>query len=263
MRIAGSHIVVTGASRGIGRAIAGELAARGARLSLVARNVELLKKTAAELEAAPIAVDLAIPRQLATVIPEAEHENGPVDVVVNNAGLQAASALADIDPSRLHDVIATNLTAPLGLCRQALPTMLPRRSGALVNISSLAGNFALRNILPYNASKAALTSATQILQRELRGTGVVAELVMIGYVPTDMMHESLEDPVAAAQATRLRRLPALTPQSVAQDIADGIEKGKARIVLPPLATPLHWSRQLPTKMVDAIMIGILNSYAHS
>jgi short-subunit dehydrogenase len=260
MRLDGAHVVVTGATRGIGRALADELAGRGARLTLVARDGALLAKTATELGAAGVRVDLAVGEQLATVIPAAERANGPVDVLINNAGLQAATPFAHIDPARLHDVIVTNVVAPLELCRQALQTMLPRRRGALVNVTSLAGEFALRNIIPYCSSKAALTTATHALRRELTGTGVLTQLAMLGYVATDMMDQSQADPISGAQATRLGRLPALTPQSVAAGVADGIERGRAVMVLPPIAAPVHHLRQLPTRLVDAIMIGIPRTY---
>jgi short-subunit dehydrogenase len=260
MRLRGAHVVVTGATRGIGRALADELAGRGARLTLVARDGALLAKTAAELGASGVTADLAVREQLATVIPAAERANGPVDVLINNAGLQAATPLAHIDPARLHDVIVTNVVAPLELCRQALQTMLPRRRGALVNVTSLAGEFALRNIIPYCSSKAALTTATHALRRELTGTGVLTQLAMLGYVATDMMDESQADPISGAQATRLGRLPALTPESVATSVADGIERGRAVMVLPPVAAPVHHFRQLPTRLVDAIMIGIPRTY---
>jgi NAD(P)-dependent dehydrogenase (short-subunit alcohol dehydrogenase family) len=147
---------------------------------------------------------LADREQLATVIPRAERANGPVDVLINNAGLQAATPLAHVDPGRLHDVIVTNVVAPLELCRQALQTTLPRRSGVPVNVTSLAGEFALRNIIPYCSSKAALTTATSV--------------------------------------------------------ADGIERGRAVMVLPPIAAPVHHFRLLPTGLVDAIMVGIPRTY---
>ena len=254
------HVVVTGATRGIGRGLADELAARGARLTLVARNPVLLGEAAAELGAAPVEADLSNPAQLATVIPAAEQANGPVDVLINNAGLQAACTLADVEPGHLRSVVTTNLLAPLELCRQALATMLPRRCGALVNVSSLAGEFALRNIIPYCSTKAALTTATLALRRELTGTGIRAQLAMLGYVATDMMDESQADPIAGAQATRLGRLPPLTVAGVAGDIADGIERGRALMVLPPLAAPVHHFRQLPTRLVDLIMLGIPRSH---
>jgi short-subunit dehydrogenase len=257
------HVVLTGATRGIGRGLADELAARGARLTVVARDSDVLTKTAAELGAAAVPADLADPAQLATVVPSAERANGPVDVVINNAGLQAATALADVDPGRLRDVVITNVLAPLELCRQALVTMLPRGSGALVNVSSLAGEFALRNIIPYCSSKAALTTATLALRRELTGTGVRAQLAMLGYVATDMMNESQADPISGAQATRLGRLPALSVDSVARDIADGIERGRPLMVLPPLAAPVHHFRQIPTRLVDTLMVGIPRSHPHN
>lgn len=259
----GRHVVLTGATRGIGRGLAVELAARGARLSLVARDAEALGKTAAEFGAAPIAVDLTRPEELDTVIPAAEAANGPVDVLINNAGLQAAGPLATVDPGQLRQVLAANLVAPLELCRQALNSMLPRGSGSLLNVSSIAGEFALRNIVPYCSSKAALTTATLALRRELAGTGIRAQLALLGYVATDMMTESQADSIAGAQASRLGRLPALTVESVASALADGIERGRMDIVLPPLAAPVHHFRALPTRLVDLIMVGIPRSHTRS
>jgi short-subunit dehydrogenase len=137
--------------------------------------------------------------------------------------------------------------------------MLARRHGTIVNVTSLAGDFALRNIIPYGSSKSGLTTATHALRRELKGTGVRAQLAVLGYVATEMMDDSQADRVTGAQANRLGRLPALTPELVATGIADGIEKERNVIVLPRLAAPVHHFRLLPTRLVDAVMVGIPRS----
>jgi len=167
---------------------------------------------------------------------------------------------SDLIPGpQLRAVLETNLIAPLELARQAMTSMLPRRHGAIVNVTSLAGEFTLRNIIPYCSSKAGLTAATQALRRELRGTGVRAQLAMLGYVQTDMMDDSHADPVTGAQADRLGMLPSLTSESVAAGIVKGIERGRNLIVLPPLATPVHQLRLLPQRLVDVVMTGIPRS----
>jgi len=141
------------------------------------------------------------------VITRAEVANGPVDVLINNAALMVPGPLVHMTAEDVRTIVTVNTIAPLELARGAMKTMIERRHGSIVNVTSLAGHLAVRNIIPYCSSKAALTTATEALRREVAGTGVHARLVVLGYVATDMMDESHAEPVAKAQAIRLGRLP--------------------------------------------------------
>ena len=193
------------------------------------------------------------------MITRAEVANGPVDVLINNAALMVPGPLVHMTAEDVRTIVTVNTIAPLELARGAMKTMIERRHGSIVNVTSLAGHLAVRNIIPYCSSKAALTTATEALRREVAGTGVHARLVVLGYVATDMMDESHADPVAKAQAIRLGRLPSLSTESVSADIVASIEHDRPVTVLPPLATPLHHLRLLPQRLVDGLMAGIPRS----
>lgn len=259
MRLAGAHVVVTGASRGIGREIATELARRGARVTLVARNKEALVELGKEIDGAPLPVDLTLAEEVAALIPAAESLNGPVDVLINNAAMMASGALVHIDPDRFRAVINTNLLAPFDLAARVLPSMLERRQGMIVNVTSLAGDMALRNVIPYVTGKAGLSLGTHTLRRELKGTGVQAMLLVLGILSTDLVAEANTDPVTDSLTPRLAWAPPITTTGIASGLADAIEKDRKIVVMPPVLAPLHLVRLLPSKAADVLMIGIKRS----
>jgi short-subunit dehydrogenase len=255
VHLAGSHVVVTGASRGIGLEVARVLADRGARLSIVARNRDLLGKVADELGAHPVPTDLCDLEQVQALLPTAREENGPVDLVINNAAINIPGALVHLSAEQVRTVLTTNLLAPLEICRQALQEMTVRDHGMVVNVSSLAGELAMRNVIPYSASKAGLAIATRALQRELRGTRVKAQLVVLGVVDTDMIADTNADPVGAQIAKRFAALPSADAHDVATRIVEGIERGRKGQVIPPIGAPFHHIRLIPTRIADAILVG--------
>jgi NAD(P)-dependent dehydrogenase (short-subunit alcohol dehydrogenase family) len=161
---------------------------------------------------------------------------------------------------RANNVLCTNLLTPLELSRRVLDGMLARRRGAVVNISSFGGEVALRNCVPYSASKSGLTLATQVMQRELRGTGVNAQLVVLGTVATDMFDDARQQLVGRAIADRFNKLPAVALSEVGTRVADLVENERSAIVLPGLGTPLHAIRSLPSRLFDLALIGTPGSY---
>lgn len=252
----GAHVLITGASRGLGLELARAGARRGARLTITARNHALLGRVATDLGAKAIAGDLSDATQLEELVSQAEDHHGPVDVLINNAGLNSPTALGEQGGASLRTQLSTNLLAPLELTRQALPGMRARNRGAIVNISSVAGDVAIRQQVPYCASKAGLSHATRALQRELRRTSVSAHLVVLGLVATDMIDELSRDPVAARIAKRFDLLPELSPSLVSERILTAVETGRGSLVLPGMAAPMHHLRLLPTYMTDGLLAGI-------
>jgi NAD(P)-dependent dehydrogenase (short-subunit alcohol dehydrogenase family) len=266
MRLRGAHVLLTGGTRGIGRALAGELAAREARLSLVARNAELLADVCEQTGAAPVPADLSDPKALAAVTASAERAHGGVDILINNAAISIAGPLGTLTADDLRMVLGTNLLAPLELTRQVLDGMRARQRGRIVNISSLAGDIAMRNALPYGASKAGLTLATSTLQRELRGTGVHAQLVVLGLVDTDFIAQAAErDPFARASTDRFaKRMPPLPPSEAARRIVHTIEHDRRRnLIVPALSAPLHAIGTVGTRVGDLLFAGLPASYPHA
>jgi short-subunit dehydrogenase len=260
MKLDGSHVLVTGATRGIGRQLAQELSARGARLTLAARKPAELEALASGLEASAVLADLSDREQVSTLIPRVEEAGGPIDVLVNNAGIFIGGALARLSAEQLRNGLMTNLFAPLELARQALPGMLERGRGKIVNMSSLAGEMALRNMIAYGASKSALSHSTRALQRELRGTAVGALLVLLGSVETEMTTvDSNRDPVTAATNARFSRLAPLPVSKVTPKIADAIERDRSVLVMPGYGWPMTPIRMLPTRAADALLRGLPRS----
>src|ERR1700704_2381111 len=156
MDLRDAHIVITGASRGIGAALAREVTARGARVSLLARAEGPLKALAADLRGNPFPLDLTSAEQLEGIIDRIENEAGPIDALVNNAAYAVSGEFIrrSADETRTH--VLTNLLAPMELCRQMVPRMIDRGHGNLMTISSVAGELSTRNTACYSASKAGL-----------------------------------------------------------------------------------------------------------
>lgn len=191
---AGTVVLITGASRGIGRALALAFARRGAHLVLAARSAGELDAVAAEARALNPQVDaLAVPTDV-TDLAALEHLTeralahfGRVDVLVNNAGVLIGGRIADLPVEVLDRHIDVNLTAPVRLTWLVLPHMLARDSGLIINMVSVGGRAAGPNFAAYAATKHAMGGFTNSLRRELDGTGVRVLRVNPGFTQTDMV----------------------------------------------------------------------------
>jgi NAD(P)-dependent dehydrogenase (short-subunit alcohol dehydrogenase family) len=256
MNLRRKHVLVTGASRGIGLALARAFAEAGAVITASARQSARLDEVTQTAGWHRLEADLSDPEQLIGLVQRAADGAGPVDVLINNAGLNTVQQLVDADAVGLRTQLSTNLLAPLELARQALPRMIDRRGGAIVNVSSVAGDVAMRNQVPYCASKSGLTHATRALQRELRGTRVSAHAVILGLVSTDMIDDLSGDPVGAQIAERFDRLPALDPAVVADRVVRVVRRGRGTVVMPGLFALPHYLRLLPTYLTDGLLAGI-------
>ena len=144
MELSGKRVLITGASRGIGRSLAVAFADVGATVALVARDGAALESLAAQVGGTAHPADLLVAEQRERLIHRVEDEVGAVDVLVNNAGLAHEGTLWDSTAAQVDAQIQLNLTTPLELCRQAVPRMLRRGGGHLVNVASLARAFGRR-----------------------------------------------------------------------------------------------------------------------
>lgn len=215
-RLDGKTALVTGASQGIGEAIALRLAEQGARVVLAARNEEKLKELAARIgadggSACALVLDVSQPgtlgERLKTLPEDFTAVSGGVDILVNNAGITADNLLARMSLDDWERVLRTNLTGAYALTRELLRGMMKRRWGRIINITSVVGMMGNAGQANYAAAKAGLIGLTKSLARELGSRSITVNAVAPGYIETAMT-ESL--PAAAreelAGAIALKRL---------------------------------------------------------
>jgi short-subunit dehydrogenase len=181
MRARGAVALVTGASSGIGRALATRLVGRGARVFAQGRDERAL---AAVDGATPVVADLAQPCAPQRVAGQVLDAAGRVDLLVNNAGTGWAGPLPLLSPATADEVLAVNLRAPIQLTRALLPGMLERSGGRLVFVTSIAARLGVREEAVYAAAKAGLDVFAESLRLELAGTGIGVTAVVPGVVET-------------------------------------------------------------------------------
>lgn len=185
--------VVTGASRGVGRATALALAERQVPLALVGRASDALEQTAAECRGRVachvVHCDLAVPDQLERAA-QSVVALGPIDVLVNNAGVAARAPLTELTLASYAEQMNTNLLAPIWLTRAVLPSMLQRGVGRIVNVASISSTLGTAGQIPYNASKWGLIGFTKSLAAEISDTGLMTVAVLPGSIDTDMLKGS-------------------------------------------------------------------------
>ncbi len=224
MQISGSRVLLTGASGGLGGAIARDLAARGAQLILTARRMEILAPLAAELGAQALAVDLADPAA-AERLPAAA---GEVDILIANAALPGAGALSSFSVAEIDRTIAVNLRAPIVLARLLAPEMARRERGHLLFMSSLSGKASSAGASLYNATKYGLRGFAGSLRAELRGSGVGVSAIFPGFISDAGMFAQSGVRLPAGVGTR-------TPRHVTRAVAGAIERNRGEVdVAPPL-----------------------------
>ncbi len=183
----GKVAVVTGGSRGIGRAIVEALAAEGATVTLTARSAEAAGQAAREVGGRTLGFECDVRRddQVARLFEQVARAAGGTDVLVNNAGIGVFGPVADMSPEDWRAVIETNLGGVFYCCRAAIPQMRARGGGYIINISSLAGKNAFPNGAAYNASKFGLNGFSEALMQEVRYDGIRVSYLMPGSVATE------------------------------------------------------------------------------
>ena len=199
-RLAGRVALITGAGRGIGRAIALAFAQEGARLALTARTVSELDEVVSKIraaggEAVAFASDLAAPGEPQFIVRETEAALGPVEILVNNAGIGSSSdpkPVVNFDDTFWERTLRLNLTVPYLLCKAVLPGMLAHRWGRIVNVASINGKIGSLHGAAYAASKHGLLGLTRTLALEVAKDGITVNAVCPGPVHTVMNDRRLE-----------------------------------------------------------------------
>lgn len=245
-------VLITGASSGIGRALAIELGRRGATLGLLARRVERLQQLAREVEAAggrafALPADVADAGAVRRAADELRARCGRIDVLVANAGV-AGESRDEFDAANVAGVLSVNVIGAANSVAAVLPEMQARGRGQLVAISSLAAYRGLPKSAAYCASKAALTAMFESLRLDLHGTGVAVSIIHPGFIKT---------PLTARRQARMPYLMDL--DDATKKIVRAIEQRRARYAFPwQLASIVRLARLMPVRLYDRI--ALRNSY---
>ena len=211
------HVVITGASTGIGAGLARGWAREGVELTLVSRSRPDLG-----IDARFVHADLARPDPDLSWVRER-----PIDVLVNNAGVQLVGPTEGLDPARVDAMMWLDLLAPLAILQAAAPAMLARGAGTIVNVSSMAALAPTPGMTHYNAAKAGLAAASESLRGEWRGTGVNVVTVYPGPVRTRLAETAL-----VAYGPMTRSLPVGTVEGLAERVLAAVAARRGRVVYP-------------------------------
>jgi short-subunit dehydrogenase len=252
--LSGARILLTGASSGIGAALAVRLAAERARLVLASRNQERLATLAADLrarggEAVAVPTDVADAAQRARLIDASLAALGGLDILINNAGVGAMGWFADATEERLRRIFEVNFFAATELTRLALPHLRHGRNPILVNVSSVVGRRGLPGCAEYCASKFALTGWSESLRPELARLGVRVLVVTPGRIATEFRDNLLEDRFRFGWQQRR----AMTADRCAQVIVTAIRRRRNEVVITREAKLLLWLNRFVPRLLDAAL----------
>lgn len=230
--LAGKRAVLTGASSGIGRALAVELARNGMHLALVARSKEPLVELAHNLttpdqKAIAIQADVTVPEDRERLIRTATEQLGGIDLLINNAGIASWGHFANSDEAVMRQVMEVNFFAPVELIRLAIPYLTRGNESAIVNISSMCGRRAMPAWPEYSASKFALCGISEALRGEMARFDIEMILVVPGLTRTELREHM---PRKEGKA-RIDFDKGMTPELVAAKIVRGIQRGQRELVI--------------------------------
>jgi short-subunit dehydrogenase len=221
--------VITGASSGIGRAAALEFARRGANVVIAARRSELLEEVARDcrergVHCTTIAADVSIRNECKRLIDSA----APFDILVNNAGFAVFDAIENANPDDLEQMMQTNYFGAVWCTQAALPAMLARGEGTIVNVASIAGLMGYARMGGYCATKFAMAGFTEALRDEVLDRGVRVSMVCPGTTDTNFFVKAKKGKMPGAS----RLILAIKPEKAAKAICDSAEDGRYRRILP-------------------------------
>ncbi|MFQ2843189.1 MULTISPECIES: SDR family NAD(P)-dependent oxidoreductase [Mycobacterium] len=228
----GKHVLITGASSGIGAALARAMAARGATVGVVARREDRLADVLADCrDSSPDSLmwvaDLADGITASRLALQAWHAMGGIDILVNNAAIPKRRSVTALKPFEVENVMQVNFIAPMRLTLALLPRMLARRAGTIINVSSVAGRLGIATESAYCASKFALCGWTEAMAIDLADTGVSVKLIQPGPVDTEIWDQPDNEPPAYTG-------PKVTPEEVAEGIIAAMDSDRFEHYLPDL-----------------------------
>ena len=207
--------MITGGGRGIGRAIALEFERNGARVAVAARTAEQVEQVAAEIGADAVALvcDVSDPASVARMFSDMRERFGAADILVNNAGVAESATLVNTTDELWHRHLSINLSGTFYCTRAAVPAMLKKGWGRVINIASIAGKSGAPYIAAYSASKHGVMGLTRSAALELATTGVTVNAICPGYVDTDMVTRGVEQITAKTGRTTEEALDSLKRMS--------------------------------------------------
>jgi len=252
-------VLVTGASSGIGAALARGLARRASTIVIVARRADALAALAEELRAArpelvvhPMECDLTDAIALEALCGRIEREVGSIDVLVNNAGIGDQSFVEHARWPKLAQMIALNVTAPTRLCARFVPGMVERGRGGVLNVSSGFAFGYLPGFAAYAASKQYVTCFTDTLRSELAGTGVVVTQIMPG--PIDTPFHGLSEPTTPLSPPAFAML---TAERCAEAAIGGFARGRAFVVPGRLFRMVSWVARASPRWLNLLFASLV------
>jgi short-subunit dehydrogenase len=240
----GKVVAITGGARGIGKATATALVRRGCRVAIGDLELELAEQTASGLGGGTIALPLDVTDRdsFAKFLDETERQLGPVDVVINNAGIMPVTALVDESDASIKRQLDINIYGVIVGTQLGIERMRPRGSGHIVNIASQAGKTAIPGIATYSGTKHAVVGICEAVKAELRGSGVEVHCVMPTVVNTELtagVGQKLIKPVEA--------------EDVANEIVDALEVGRFDVYVPRSnAVMTRFAAVMPRRVNEAI-----------
>lgn len=231
-QIAGSRILITGASQGIGRALTVEAAQRGGRVLAVARSRELLDELAQKIRAdgraiETLAADITAPEDRQRMVDAARQHFRGLDILINNAGIGATGHFAEVSPDRLRKIMEVNFFGLTETTRAFLPMLKQGQRPAIVNISSIAGKRGIPARSEYSASKFAVQGFSEALRAELAKDGVDVLLICPGLTQTNFSQNMLEQKARMP----MDHMRGMTSEQVARATLQAIEKGRSETTL--------------------------------
>ncbi len=230
INLEGAVVAVTGGARGIGLAIAEAMRAQGARVSIGDVDIELAQQQAQRLGMHAAMLDVRQRDSFAAFLASTRQALGPVDVLVNNAGIMPMGAFLDEDPALADAQIDINFRGVIHGMQLALPEMLQRRRGHIVNIASLAGRFAVPGAAVYTGTKFAVVGMTEAVAAENRDSGVHFSAIMPSKVTTEL---------ASGTESAGRGIPAVSPEEVAQAVVNAVRRPRLLVAVPDYLQVAH------------------------
>jgi NAD(P)-dependent dehydrogenase (short-subunit alcohol dehydrogenase family) len=241
----GKVVAITGGGRGIGRAIACALAAEGARVAVCDLDADTAAATAAQLgpHGLGLGVDVTDRAALVAFLDDVEQRLGPLDVLINNAGIMPITALVDEDDASIARQLDLNLRAVIHGTREAMRRMLPRRSGHIVNVASVAGRSGFDHLATYCATKHGVIGLSEAVRIELRGSGVELSVVMPSIVRTELM----------AGVPDARGVKSIQPEDMAAAVVGALQVPRFDVFVPKATGRLvALGAMLPRRVREAV-----------